>query len=168
MLERIHIFCNRRSVQHDHHGRQQIETFVRKGRRWRPEPPVRARKRNGDWAQVRHPSTERIVDAAHFVYRVEFQRMPETLARIPIWPASKEGTVEEYSLPVHIETRSGHVIEFDDIPRIDYRYYDLQCPCGMRTKPTEESLAPLLDEAASTAQGTIALEFVRIFATEAH
>lgn len=161
VTERIHIFC--KSAKHSDLklGRQEIETFIRTRARWVPSPPLRARRRTGDWSQGRHPSTERLVDAAQHVYRIEHQRMPKRYSAMQSWPHRAADDPAERLMPVYIECRTGRKVEYTDIPSIDYRWYDLTCRCGVSAKPREERLNQLLNSLAESHQGTVSLEFLK-------
>lgn len=158
MTDRIHIFCHSSRHGEQRLGRQEIETFIRTKARWVPSPPLRSRQRSGDWSQGRHPSTERIVDAAQHVYRVEHQRIPERYSIMHRWPRRADSDSEERLLPVYIEIRTGREVEFTDIPRIDHRWYDLKCRCGVAASPRESWLNQLLDGLAEAHKETISLE----------
>lgn len=161
MTERIHIFCKSARHAELQLGRQEIETFTKARGRWVPTPPLRARRRTGDWSQGRHPSTERIVDAAQHVYRVEHQRMPERYSTMQRRPHRAGDDPGASLLPVYIECRTGREVEYTDIPRIDYRWFDLTCRCGVSASPREARLNKLLDGLAYDHQETVSLELLK-------
>lgn len=166
--DRIHIFCNSHRPHHERSGRQEIETFARTRTRWKPDPPLRSRQRSGDWSQGRHPSSERIIDAAQHVYRVEIQRMPARYSNMSSVPGRADDPPGERLITVYIDTRSGREIEFDDIPRIDHRRYAFECPCGIQVSVHETILNRALDSWAEDDQETISLEFIAMLPTEGY
>lgn len=168
MNDRMHIFCNSHRPHHERLGRQEIETLTRTRTRWKPDPPLRSRQRSGDWSQGRHPSSERIIDAAQHVYRVELQRMPARYSNMSPGPSRADGLSAERLITVYIDTRSGREVEFDDIPRIDHRRYDFECPCGIQASVHEAMLNRALDSWAEDEQATISLELIAMLPTKAY
>ena len=160
LTDSIRIYCDGARHEDQRLSRRNIETFIKARSRWVPSPPLRARQRSGDWSQMRHPSTERIVDAAQHVYRVEYQRVPERYSQMQRWPVDVDNGPAERALPICIEMRTGLEVELDDIPRIEYRWFDLKCRCGVKASPREELLNRVLDELSKAHQPTISLALV--------